>query len=117
MGRVRPSEFWNGAMRYRRRVDRNEAEIAAAFEKIGATVEHILSDSKGGIPDLLVGFQGRNYLIEVKVPKEGRLSEIQKVWRDDWSGGKPFVIRSVEDVILWAGLVSCLPDQKRKVIG
>jgi hypothetical protein len=98
------------------RQDKNQTEIGAALEKVGATVEPIRS-LHGGCPDLLVGFQGRNYLIEVKVPKEGRLSEIQKVWRDDWSGGKPFVIRSVEDVILWAGLVSCLPDQKRKVIG
>ena len=97
------------------RQDKNQTEIMAALEKIGASVEAIRS-LHGGCPDLLVGFQGRNYLIEVKVPKEGRLSDIQKVWRDDWSGGKPFVIKSVEDVILWAGLVS-LPEQRRKVIG
>ena len=102
-------------MRYAARVDRNQKDIIDALEKIGASVEAIRS-LHGGCPDLLVGFQGRNYLIEVKVPKEGRLSEIQKVWRDDWSGGKPFVIKSVEDVILWAGLVS-LPEQRRKVIG
>jgi hypothetical protein len=98
------------------RQDRNQTEIVDAFEKIGATVEAIRS-LHGGCPDLLVGFQGRNYLIEVKVPKEGRLSDSQKVWRDNWSGGKPFVITSTDDVIMWAGLVSCLPDQKRKIIG
>jgi hypothetical protein len=87
-----------------------------AFEKLGASVETIRS-VHGGCPDLLVGFQGRNYLIEVKVPIEGRLSEIQMVWRDDWAGGKPFVIRSVEDVILWVNLVNYTPDQKRKIIG
>ena len=103
-------------MRYAARVDRNQSAIIDALEKVGATVETIRS-VHGGCPDLVVGFQGRNYLIEVKVPIEGRLSEIQKVWRDDWSGGKPFVIKSVEDVILWSGLVSCPPDQKRKVMG
>ena len=98
------------------RQDKNQTEISAALEKIGASVEAIRS-LHGGCPDLLVGFQGRNYLIEVKVPKEGRLSDIQKVWRDDWSGGKPFVIRSVDDVISWANLVMRTTDQKRKVIG
>jgi hypothetical protein len=103
-------------MRYAARADKNQPEILDAATKIGATYELIRS-VHGGCPDALIGFQGRNYLWEIKVPKEGRLSEIQKVWRDDWSGGKPFVIKTVDDVILWAGLVSCLPDQKRKVIG
>ncbi len=103
-------------MRYAARVDRNQSVIIDALEKVGATVEPIRS-THGGCPDLLVGFQGRNYLIECKVPTEGRLSEIQKVWRDNWSGGKPFVIKTVDDVILWAELIGCLPDQKRKVIG
>lgn len=103
-------------MRYAARVDRNQKDIIDALEKVGATVETIRS-VHGGCPDLLVGFQGRNYLIEVKVPIEGRLSEIQMVWRDNWAGGKPFVIKTVDDVIMWAGLVTLLPDAKRKVIG
>ena len=91
-------------MRTRARTDRNQAEVIRALEKLGATVEPIRS-IRPGVPDLLVGFQGRNYLIEVKTPKTGRLSEAQKFWRDGWKGSKPFVIKTTDDVILWLSLI------------
>ncbi len=91
-------------MRTRARQDRNQGEIVRALEKLGATVEPIRS-LRGGVPDLLVGYRGKNYLIEIKAGKEGRLSESQKNWRDKWQGGKPFVVRSIDDVIIWQSLI------------
>lgn len=94
-------------MRTRARKDRNEAEIVSALRKLGCTVEPIRS-LRGGVPDLLVGKDGKNYLVEIKVPKEGRLSESQKNWRDTWKGGKPFVLRTTDDVVIWVGMIGAL---------
>lgn len=86
------------------RVDANQRDIIAAFEKCGATVVHI-HGAKAGVPDLLVGVQGINYLVEVKVPKTGKLSEGQQAWRDAWRGSKPFVLRDVDGVLAFFQLV------------
>ena len=47
--------------------DANEAEIVAALQRVGATVERITTG--GGVPDLLVGYWRKNYLMEVKQGK------------------------------------------------
>lgn len=87
------------------RADRNSREIKAAAEKLGCSFEFIRS-LRPGCPDALVGFRGHNFLWEIKVPKEGRLSESQKKWRDGWSGDKPYVICTLGDVVAWHSLVS-----------
>jgi hypothetical protein len=89
------------------RVDANQRDIIAAFAKMGASVE-VIRSPKPGCPDLLVGFQGKNYLVEVKVPKTGRLSDAQKLWRDNWKGSKPFVMTGIDDVLAFVGLVGGL---------
>lgn len=56
-------------MRYRRRkVDANQGEIVKALYGIGCGVVD-LSAVGGGVPDLLVGYRGQNFLLEVKDPK------------------------------------------------
>lgn len=90
-------------MRAMRR-DRNEPDIVLALKKCGATVERIYS-AQAGCPDLVAGIDGRNHLLEIKMPKTGRLSEGQKQWRDAWRGGKPFIIRDAADVISFVILV------------
>ena len=90
----------------RARSDSNEKNIVDAFRKMGATVERIRS-LRAGCPDLLVGYRSVNQLIEVKVPKTGRLSDGQKAWRDGWQGRKSYVVKTVDEVIslvkLWGG--------------
>lgn len=73
-------------MRYDARVDDNQAAIVDGLRKIGATVE-ILARVGGGVPDLLVGYQGRNYLMEVKNLKAGgKLNKKQRDWLSKWNG-------------------------------
>ncbi len=55
-------------MRRAANVDRNQPEIVAALRAAGATVEYLHAVG-GGCPDLLVGYRGANYVLEVK---EGR---------------------------------------------
>ena len=76
-------------MRRAAKVDRNQSEIVAALRGIGATVQPLHTVGKG-CPDLLVGFRGRNWLIEVKdwklPPSEKRLTEDQQEWHAGWKG-------------------------------
>lgn len=59
--------------------DANEAGIIKALRGIGAFVVQL---SATGAPDLLVVFRGRIYLLEVKMPKTGRVQESQKVFHE-----------------------------------
>jgi hypothetical protein len=73
-------------MRLRARVDRNQAEIVEALEQVNATVLHLHQVGKG-CPDILVGYRGRNYLIEIKAPGHGTdLTEDELAFHISWSG-------------------------------
>ena len=75
--------------RYSAKVDRNQAEIVADLRAAGATVQplHSVGD---GCPDLLVGFRGRNWLLEVKdwqaSTTDRKLRPNQQEWHDGWKG-------------------------------
>jgi hypothetical protein len=65
-----------------------------ALRRCGAKVERL---SLRDAPDLLIGYQGSNYLAEVKI-KKGQLTPEQKVWHETWPG-QSIVIHSVEEAI------------------
>ena len=67
-----------------KRVDANHKEIVDALRAIGASVQslHTVGD---GCPDLLVGFRGCNYVLEVKTPT-GKRKDAQVDWHADWRG-------------------------------
>ncbi len=71
------------------RVDANQKGVVAALRLVGASVQH-LHNVGGGCTDLLVGFAGVNYLIEVKdgnkPPSERRLTICQRRWHKNWNG-------------------------------
>jgi hypothetical protein len=71
------------------KVDANHGEIVDALRKIGASVQSLAAVGDG-CPDLLVGFRGRNLLIEVKdgsKPPSGRkLTAAQSCWHWAWIG-------------------------------
>lgn len=85
----------------RARVDSNQAGIIAALRVIGASVA-ILSPLGHGIPDLLVGFRGNNYLLEVKngdlIPSRRRLTQKENSFFEDWRGQKA-VVDSVDEAL------------------
>lgn len=76
-------------MRRAAKVDRNQSEIVDALRKAGATVQP-LHTVGAGCPDLLVGFRGVNYLIEVKDWKADashrKLNSMQVDWHEAWRG-------------------------------
>lgn len=62
--------------------DKNEPDIVDALIRVGATVQRL---SESDTPDLVVGFRGVNYLIEVK-DKGNKLSSGQVNWHQNWRG-------------------------------
>lgn len=88
-------------MRRAAKIDDNQAEIVEALERIGATVQSLASIGKG-CPDLLVGFRGVNYLMEVKdgsKPPSARVLTHDEIdWHAKWYGQK-CVVESVEDAV------------------
>jgi hypothetical protein len=71
------------------KVDANQAEIVAALRKIGATVQP-LHGVGSGCPDLLVGYRGVNYTLEIKdgskPPSARKLTPDQVEWHINWRG-------------------------------
>ncbi len=91
--------------------DKNEPEIIEALEAVGATVTRLYDN---GVPDLLVGYKGRSFLLEVKMPLgpkggmrtqrdheggRGELTAAQVKWWDAWTGEKAIIVRSVAEAI------------------
>jgi len=68
-------------MRYAARVDKNQQEIVSALRAAGACVWII------GLPvDLLVGYKGHTFLVEVKDGPRKRLTALQDDFFKNWSG-------------------------------
>ena len=71
-------------MRRAAKVDQNQVAIVAALRKIGASVLHLHQLGKG-TPDILVGYRGRNVLLEVKMPDE-EPNALQVKFIKEWRG-------------------------------
>ena len=89
-------------MRRAARIDDNQNEIVNRLRELGASVE-ILSAVGKGCPDILVGYNGHNYLIEIKdgskPPSKRKLTPDQKIWHSKWLGHVS-VCKSLEDAIM-----------------
>lgn len=87
------------------RIDANQKQIVAALRQAGCSVQSLAPVGKG-CPDLVVGRDGRNFLIEVKdgakVPSARKLTEDEKRWQEQWQGQ----VCVVEDVDQALQLVS-----------
>jgi Holliday junction resolvase len=94
-------------MRRSAKVDANQTEIVQALRKAGATVQS-LAATGCGVPDLLVGFGGATYLLEVKdgsKPLSARkLTPDQVEWHANWKGGPLVVVESAEQALSVVGL-------------
>lgn len=96
-------------VRRRAKVDANQAEIVQVLRRIGATVQS-LAEVGDGCPDFLVGFRGRNYLLEVKDGSKSlsrrRLTEDEQRWHVVWAGQ----VRIVCEMALFC---ECMPECAR----
>lgn len=89
-------------MAYARRVDKNQADIVAHLRTVpGVTVFH-LHRVGHGFPDLIVGYQGVNYLMEIK-DGSGKLTADEKDFFELWRG-QVTVVRDFDDALGVLGL-------------
>jgi len=83
-------------MRRAAKIDASQTQIVSALRAIGAFVQS-LGAVGDGCPDLLVGYAGRTYLMEVKEPHvKGRLRPSQIDWHAAWMpmGGPLYVVET-----------------------
>jgi hypothetical protein len=87
-------------MRYAARVDANQTEIVMALRKAGAYVWVI------GLPvDLLVGYKGHTFLVEVKTTSKKRLTSLQADFFKNWTGGSLERIETPEQALKMIGVL------------
>lgn len=92
-------------MRTAARTDDNQTEIVKALRAVGATVQSIAAVGKG-CPDLLIGINGRNFLIEVKnqnqPPSRQALTTDELLWHNEWKG-KVEIVNNVKQALAAIG--------------
>ncbi len=98
--------------RYANARDANEPDIVEALEAAGATVIRLDSPT-----DLLVGWRGRNYLIEIKVPlgplgglRGGTLTTDQRRFFLTWRGQR-CVARNPREALMAIGAISAVQGE------
>jgi len=81
------------------KVDDNHAAVVVALRKCGAFVQS-LAATGNGCPDLLIGYQGKTLLLEIKDGKKPlsaqKLTPEQEQWHANWRGGRLAVVNSIE---------------------
>lgn len=95
-------------MRKAARVDANHTQVVMALQTAGATVQSLAAVGQG-VPDLLVGFQGKTILMEIKdgekPPSARRLTEQQLKWHGAWRGGPVAIVDGVDAALRALGVL------------
>lgn len=85
------------------KVDSNQRDIVDSFRNMGYTVAHTHTLGRG-FPDIVVGKQGINFLIEIKdgaKPESKRkLTEPEQKFKDGWKGQYD-IVESLDDVVVF----------------
>ena len=82
-----------------RKTDANQASIVSALRQVGASVVDLSAVGRG-VPDLLVGFRGQTYLLEVKNKLgRNRLTADQDVFLAWWHGVPPIIVYNESDAL------------------
>lgn len=91
-------------MRRAAKVDGNHSAIIDTLRAAGLSV-HDASAVGQGFPDLVCGYGGRTFLVEVKdgakFPSQRKLTKHQEAFRAAWKGHY-MVLETVEAAKLWA---------------
>lgn len=99
-------------MRTKSRVDENQPEIVAALRKAGASVEPLHTVGKG-CPDLMVGYRGDNFVLEVKdgrkPPSARGLTDAQIRWHMLWRGHVK-IVNNVDEALAAIGIKEAARD-------
>lgn len=94
-------------MRTRAKVDTNQKQIVASLRRVGASVTMLHTLGKG-VPDILCGFRGHNYLLEIKdgskIPSKRKLTPDEKYWHMVWMG-QVAVVENADEALRTIGAI------------
>lgn len=83
-----------------KRVDANQEQVISALKAAGAYVYVI------GLPvDLLVGYKGHTFLVEVKDGPRKRLTALQEEFFSEWTGSTLCRVDSSEAALRMIGVI------------
>lgn len=89
-------------MRRAARTDANHTAVMTALGGIGCAVQSLAAVGSG-VPDLLVGYRGRTFLLEVKdgskAPSRRKLTADQLKFQAWWRGSPVVVVNSPDEAI------------------
>lgn len=95
-------------MRRAAKIDANQTQVVEALRSAGATVQSLAAVGQG-VPDLLVGFQGKTLLMEVKdgrkPPSQRQLTEDQLKWHGAWRGGPVAIVDGPDAALRMLGVL------------
>lgn len=81
---------------------------------MGASVA-VTSSLRNGFPDIVVGYKGENYLIEIKdgskPPSQRELTEDEKKFHENWNGSVQIVC-NIDDLITLTRGANAKPGNK-----
>ena len=90
------------------RIDDNHAEIVRALRDVGAGVQSLAAIGQG-CPDLLVGFRGQCFCLEVKDGSKPHsrqaLTPAEERWEENWPGHYR-VVRTVDEALKAIGVLA-----------
>ena len=91
-------------MRMRGRVDANQPELVSQLRSIPGVKVAITSSLGGGFPDLVIGYRGVNYFVELKdgdkPPSKRKLTSDEKRWHKMWDGyGQVATCKNLEECL------------------
>jgi Holliday junction resolvase len=96
-------------MRRAAKIDANQDQVVEALRAAGAVVQSLAAVGQG-VPDLLVGFQGKTLLMEVKdgrkPPSARRLTEDQLKWHGAWLGGPVAIVDGPDAALRMLGVMN-----------
>ena len=85
------------ALRTASRVDGNQKQIVGALRGIGASVLHV--HQLKNCFDILVGYRGRTFLMELKASEKEKLTEGEAEFKSTWRGSEYHVVYSVDQAL------------------
>lgn len=91
-------------MRWRHRSGKGVREIARYLRRQGASV-FVTTQAGNGFPDIVVGWQGKTYLVEVKGSTSKSLTRKQREALGRWNGGEWVILRGLDHAKTWWGML------------
>ena len=96
-------------MRRAARTDANQPDIVKELRRVGASVA-ITASAGGGFPDLVVGYRGVNYLMEIQDPNQDKahqkLTPDQEIFHRCWTG-QISVVKTADQALKIIGAIEC----------